>query len=81
MKASEKLLNLEGRMLSVGKNINGKTYVHYERCDIKDGCFLIGSYGTGNSFEEACEDYLNKISGKTIVFNAESSNREEVKVL
>ena len=81
MKASEKLLNLEGRMLSVGKNINAKVYVHYERCDVKDGCFLIGTYGTGNNFEEACEDYLTKISGKTLVFNAESSNREEVKVL
>ena len=81
MKASEKLLNLEKRMLKVGKNINGKVYVHYESCDVKDGCFLIGTYGTGNNFEEACEDYLNKISGKTIVFNAESSNREEVKVL
>lgn len=81
MKASEKLLNLEGRMLSVGKNINGKVYVHYERCYVKDWCFLIGSYGTGNNFEEACEDYLSKIKGKTIVFNAESSNREEVKVL
>lgn len=81
MKSSEKLLNLKGRMLSVGKNINGKVYVRYERCDVKDGCFLIGTYGTGNSFEEACDDYLDKISGKTIVFNAESSNREEVKVL
>ena len=81
MKASEKLLNLQNRMLKVGKNINGKVYVHYECCDVKDGCFLIGTYGTGNTFEEACEDYLNKISGKTIVFNAESSNLEEVKVL
>lgn len=81
MKASEKLLNLEGHMLSVGKNIKGKIYVHYERCGVKDGCFLICTYGTGNTFEEACEDYLNKISGKTIVFNAESINREEVKVL
>ena len=81
MKASEKLLKLENRMLKVGRNINGKVYVHYERCDVKDGCFLIGTYGTGNSFEEACEDYLNKISGKTIVFDAESRNREEVKVL
>ena len=81
MKASEKLLNLENRMLKVGRNINGKVYVHYERCDVKDGCFLIGTYGTGNSFEEAREDYLNKISGKTIVFNALSSDREEVKVL
>ena len=81
MKASEKLLNLENRMLKVGKNINGKVYVHYENCDVKDGCFLIGTYGTGNNFEEACDDYLNKISGKTIVFNALSSDREEVKVL
>ena len=81
MNASEKLLNLEDRLLKVGKNINGKVYVHQERCDVKDGCFLIGTYGTGNNFEEACEDYLSKISGKTIVFDAESRNREEVKVL
>lgn len=81
MKASEKLLNLENRTIRVGKNINGKVYVRYERCDVKDGRFFIGTYGTGNNFEEACEDYLNKISGKTIVFNALSSNSEEVKVL
>lgn len=80
MKASEKLLNL-GKRIIVDKNIYGKIYVHYENCYVKDDCFLIGKYGTGNSFEEACEDYLNKISGKTIVFNAHSNNCEEVKVL
>ena len=80
MKASKKLLNL-GKRIIVDKNVHGKVYVHYENCYVKDDCFLIGVFGTGCDFEEACEDYLNKISGKTIVFNAESSNREEVKVL
>ena len=80
MKASEKLLNLDKRMI-VDKNVHAKVYVNYENCNVKDDCFLIGVFGTGRDFEEACEDYLNQISGKTIVFNAESSKREEVKVL
>lgn len=80
MRASEKLLNL-GKRILVAKNIYGKVYVHYENCYVKDDCFLVGEYGTGNNFEEACEDYLNEISGKTIVFKDAYNNREEVKVL
>lgn len=80
MKASEKLLNINKRII-VDKNVHGKVYVHYENCYVKEDCFLIGTFGTGCDFEEACEDYLNKISGKTIVFNPKSSNREEVKLI
>lgn len=80
MRASEKLLNL-GKRILVDKNIYGKVYVHYENCYVKDDCFLVGAYGTGNNFEEACEDYLNEISGKTIVFKDAYNNCEEVKVL
>ncbi len=30
------------------------------------------------SFEEACEDYMRQLSGKTVVFNAYTNRRREV---
>lgn len=76
MKASERLLNTEYALV-VFKMVNGKIGVHFENCDVKDGCFLIGAFGRGNTFEEACENYLEQIQGKTLVFNA-FGNRKEV---
>lgn len=80
MTASEKLLQLN-KPMRTSKDCAGRVCVCYERCDVKNGMFLIGAVGRGETFEEACEDYLRQISGHTIVFNAESDNREEVKVL
>ena len=76
MKASERLLNTENSLV-VFKMINGKIGVHFENCEVKDGCFLIGTFGRGNTFEEACENYLEQIQGKTLVFNT-YGNRKEV---
>ena len=76
MKASERLLNTEYSLV-VFKMVNGKIGVHFENCEVKDGCFLIGAFGRGNTFEEACENYLEQIQGKTLVFNI-YGNRKEV---
>ena len=76
MKASERLLNTE-YFLVVFKMVNGKIGVHFENCEVKDGCFLIGTFGRGSTFEEACEDYLERIQGQTLVFNV-FGNRKEV---
>lgn len=81
MKSSERLLNLKGHELIVKRNNDGEICVEYKNCDVKCGGFLIGAYGRGYDFETACADYFNKINGHTLVFNAESSNREEIKVL
>ncbi len=74
------LLSL-GKWLEVWKVSNGKVAVSYQHCEIKDGSFLRSCFGTGNTFEQACEDYLIQLHGKTLVFNAYSSNREEICVL
>lgn len=58
-----------------------KIGVMYQNCDVKDGIVSMPLYGTGETFEAACEDYLRKIRGKTLIFNARSKNREEVKFL
>ena len=80
MSAFHRLLNLNKRLI-VGKDVDGQIYVHYEGCDVKGNGVLISICGRGTCFDLACEDYLTKISGKTLVFNAESSDRHEVVVL
>lgn len=81
MKASDILLSLEFRDLQVSKDAGGKITVHYVCCYVKDGYFLDGYSGRGQTFDEACEDYLNYIRGKTLVFDPDSNSRKEVKVL
>ena len=78
---SQRLLSLEGHPLRVWRIDNGQIVVTYWNCDVKTCGVLIGLAGYGYTFEESCQDYINKISGKTLVFNAFTKSREEVKVL
>ncbi len=80
MTAENILLSL-GERIEVWKIPNGEVAVSYEHCEVKEGYFLKGTYGTGKTFEDACEAYLNEIHGKTLVFNAYSGRRNEVRVL
>ncbi len=80
MSAIDILLSLD-KSLEVWKTPDGGIAVSYQNCDIKDGTFLISKCGTGDTFLHACEDYLNKLHGKTLVFNASSKNREAIRVL
>ncbi len=79
--ASDILLSLSGESLDVNKDVDGNICVAYRCADVKDGIALVGMCGRATSFESACEDYLKQIRGKTLVFNAESPSRYEVKVL
>lgn len=81
MRASDRLLNLEFHRLVVWRTNKKDVCVALERCDVKDGMVLVGVFGEGLTFEEACEDYLRQISGKTLVFDAYTDKRKEVIVL
>lgn len=81
MKSSDILLSLDMECLEVSKNNSGGINVCYAGAEIKDGFFLCSCFGRGNNFEEACDDYLSLIRGKTLVFNACSKDRREVKIL
>ncbi len=79
MTAFERLINT-GYHLDVFQWNNGVEKgigVCFQNSEIKDGMFLVGEYGRGKTFEEACEDYIHKISGKTIVFDAYTDSRKE----
>ena len=80
MNAVDRLLSLQPHNLVVFKDVKGNICVEYQNCEIKDGYFLLGIPGRGATFEEACEDYMNTIAGKTLVFNS-YGNRKEVTVL
>ena len=80
MTAFERLINT-GYHLDVFQLDNGIEKgigVCFQNSEIKDGIFLVGEYGIGQTFEEACEDYIRQISGKTIVFHAYTDSRKEV---
>lgn len=47
-------------------------------CDsvyIKEGNFLIGSFGKGNTIIEAIADYLSQLRGKTVVIYRKDGSR------
>ena len=80
MTAFERLLST-GYHLDVFRWNDGREQgigVYFKDSEIKDGMFLVGDYGSGQTFEEACEDYIRKISGKMIVFHAYTDSRKEV---
>lgn len=83
MKAVDILLSLKGERIEAWTfdTTQGGIGVSYKNCELKDGCFLKGVFGSGRTFDEACEDYLNQIRGQTLVFDACSQKRREVKVL
>lgn len=81
MDVVDRLLSLQGEQLEVWKTDNTTLCVSYAHCDVKDGYLLISEFGSGTTFYDACEDYYKKICGKTLVFNACTKHRKEVKVL
>jgi len=80
MRNLHRLLNLNEH-LEVWRIPSGEICVAYENCEISDGVALIGMFGTGWTFEEAVDDYFEKISGKKLVFNSCTDRRKEVRVL
>lgn len=44
--------------------------VNLERAEVKEGSCLAGYYGDGTTPSAALEDYVSRIKGKTLVFNA-----------
>lgn len=77
----EVLVNsLPDERIEIGKDVDGNFMVEYQHCDIKDGPVLRGDPGRGRSIWNAAEDYIKKISGKTLVFNAASASRKEVSI-
>ena len=82
MKSSDILLTFKSDSLTIYRNSENNICVRYSNSEIKEaGGILKTEIGVGEDFESACDDYLEKIRGKEIVFDAYGKDREEVKVL
>ena len=79
MKSSDRLLNL--MELRVDKDCNGRVLVNFPDTYIADGGAYCGLFGRGETFEEACDDYMEQISGKTLVVHPGCENRKEIWVI
>ena len=81
MKSSDILLSLDFARLEVWKVCANTFCVAYANCSVKDrDGALSGEFGRGTDFETACDSYLSKIRGKTLIFE-KFGKRREVTVL
>ena len=76
---------LPGKFIEIGKDVNDKYTVQYtnglgEAGMVKDDPFCLGVCGRGKDIFEAAEDYMQKISGKTLVLGS-GTQREEITVM
>lgn len=78
--AEEVLFSLD-KWLETKRISTEEIAVTFQGSWVKDGLFLSGTSGRGKTFSEACEDYLKKIRGKTLVFNPNRDCEEKIIVL
>ena len=80
MDSITKLLNMNEH-LEVWRLQTGELALSFKNAEVKNGDFLIGEFGVGNTIYEAADSYIEKISGKRLVFNAATKARYEVLVI
>lgn len=65
----EQLVNNSGETIIINKNIDDNFVVWMDKCDVYNNPGALGVCGRGKTVEQAVKDYIQKISGKTLVFN------------
>ena len=65
----EQLVNNSGETVVINKDIDDNFVVWMDKCSIYNNPGALGVGGRGKTVEQAVRDYVQKISGKTLVFN------------
>lgn len=65
----EQLVTNSGKALVINKDIDDNFVVYMDKCSIYNNPGALGAAGRGKTVEQAAKDYIQKISGKTLVFN------------
>lgn len=65
----EQLVTNSGETVVITKDNNDDFVVWMDKCDVYNNPGALGIYGIGKTVERAAKDYIQKISGKTLVFN------------
>lgn len=65
----EQLVTNSGESVVITKDINDNFVVWMDKCDIYNNPGALSIGGRGKTVEQAVKDYIQKLSGKTLVFN------------
>ena len=77
----EQLVNSTGESVILSKDINNKFVVCLDKWAVYTNPGALGECGRGNTIEEATEDYINKISGKTLVYRYDMEDERFAKFI
>lgn len=65
----EQLVTNSSEPVVISKDLNDNFVVWMDKCSIYNNPGSLGAAGRGKTVEQATKDYIQKISGKTLVFN------------
>ena len=65
----EQLVTNSGEPVVINKDSNNNFIVWMDKCSVYDNPGALGVAGRGKTVEQAAKDYIQRISGKTLVFN------------
>ena len=65
----EQLVTNSGEPVVINKDTDDNFVVCVDNCDVYNNPGALGVAGRGKTVEQAVKDYIQRISGKTLVFN------------
>ena len=65
----EQLVANSGKAVIINTDIDDNFVVYMDKCSVYNNPGALGVAGRGKTVEQATKDYIQKISGKTLVFN------------
>lgn len=77
----EQLVTNSGEAIVISKDINGNFVVCMDNCDVYNNPGALGVCGRGKTVEQAAKDYIQQISGKTLVFNYDTESERFAKFI
>lgn len=77
----EQLVNNSSEHVVIYKDLNDNFVVWMDKCSIYNNPGALGVAGRGKTIEQATKDYIQKISGKTLVFNYDTESERFAKLI
>lgn len=77
----EQLVTNSGEPVVINKDTNDNFVVCVDNCDVYNNPGALGVAGRGETVEQAVKDYIQRISGKTLVFNYGTEDERFAKLI
>lgn len=77
----EQLVTNSGETVVISKDIDDNFVVLMDKCAVYNNPGALGVCGRGKTVEQAVKDYIQKIRGKTLVFNYDTESERFAKFI